>query len=110
MEGTIKLILVTALGVISAGIYFYLLLVKKSALVQPPSLIVVVGLIFIAVIGGLIRYSQINDQPMTGQHLFEIVHFALLLPSIAIGVAILRSFGTYLGRYQKSKLEKNDDE
>lgn len=109
MDGIYKLILITALGIISAGIYIYLLVVKKSPLVRPPSLIVIVGLIFIAVIGGLIRYSQIYDQSMNAERIFEIVYFAMLLPSIAIGVAVVRSFGTYLDRYMKTKSEDTKD-
>lgn len=109
MDGIYKLILITALGIISAGVYIYLLVVKKSPLVRPPSLIVVVGLIFISVIGGLIRYSQIYDQPMNAQRIFEIVELAIMLPSIAIGIAVIRSFGIYLGKYAKARSNNTEE-
>ena len=84
-----------ALGVVATIIYLYLLLVKKSSFVQKPSKLVVFLLVFLAFVGGLIRYSQIFDYDLTYIHYLQMAQYAFMLPSIAIGIGFLKVIITY---------------
>ncbi len=91
----LTLYLVMAFGVVATIIYLYLLLVKKSSLVQRPSKLVIFLLVLLAFVGGLIRYSQIFDYDLTYIHYLQIGQYALMLPSIAIGIGLLKAIITY---------------
>ena len=90
-----KLYLVMGFGVVATIIYLYLLLVEKSSLVHKPSKLVVFLLVFLALVGGLIRYSQIFDYELTYIHYLQMAQYALMLPSCAIGIGLLKVIITY---------------
>ena len=96
MSPEIKIYFFIALGAFSLLAYLYLLFVSKSSIVQPPHRIVVISLIFVGLISGLIRYSQIFDIELTIDHYLEIFAWSLLAPALCIGLAVLYIIGTYI--------------
>ncbi|MBU3006081.1 hypothetical protein [Paraglaciecola arctica] len=88
---------ITALGALAIVVYLYLLLIKKSEFVKKPSKVVVIGLFFTALIGWLIRYSQIFDQELTYVHYLDMSFHALMLPSVAVGIGLIKALVSYIG-------------
>jgi hypothetical protein len=78
-----------ALGVSARIAYGYL---WSRGKVASHSRVTVIGLLFVALVMGLIKYSQFDDGPLTMGELSEIFLFALFGPAFCVAIGLLRSF------------------
>lgn len=85
--------IVNVFGLVSVTLYLYLLCIKKSQKVSSPSRITIILIAFIFIIGGLIKYSQIYMHPLGPKEYFDILLVAFMLPSCAVGMAVINYLG-----------------
>ena len=85
-----NLYIITGLGCIAIIVYIYLYYIRRATSVRKPSGIVVFGLMLLFIIGALIRCSQIYDQELTSTHYFQMFSYGILLPSFAVGIALIK--------------------
>ena len=90
-----NLYIITALGCIAIIVYIYLYYIRRAQSVKKPSNIVVFGLILLFIVGILIKYSHVYDQELTIAHYFQMFSYGIILPSCAVGIALIKYVITY---------------